>query len=256
MGKCCKGKGWNMPSEPALTSADQAILLPPPFTLHRTGARDVLARAAGLAPDHGAGTLVLHRSPGLLAVAVVLEPEQPLAEARLAFLLGMTALADALAAHCPPERPVRLMWPDQVIYDGARLGGGRFANTPGCAETDVPDWMVFAAELIADRDDIADAGDHPGSTSLKEEAFDPAEAIVATFASYLMLYFDRWTHEGFGAVTNRYLMRVDPPLLRGVRRIEGAQMVEVTPSGGGRRYPPLAEALAVQDWRDAAGPRL
>jgi hypothetical protein len=245
-----------MPSETALACADQTILLPPPFTLHRADVRDVLARAAELAPDHGAGTLVLHRAPGLLAVAVVLEPERPLAEARLAFLLGMTALADALAAHCPPERPVRLIWPDQVIYDGARLGGGRFANTPGCAETDVPDWMVFAAELIADRDQIADAGAHPGSTSLKEEAFDPDDAIIATFASYLMLYFDRWTHEGFGAVTNRYLMRVDPPLLRGVRRIEGAQMVEITPSGGGRRYPPLAEALAAQDWRDAAGPRL
>jgi hypothetical protein len=245
-----------MPSETALACADQVILLPPPFTLHRTDVRDVLAHAAQLAPDHGAGTLVVHRSPGLLGVAVVLEPEQPLAEARLAFLLGMTALADALAAHCPPERPVRLMWPDQVIYDGARLGGGRFATPPGCAETDVPDWMVFAAELIADRDHIRNAGDHPASTSLKEEAFDADEAIIATFASYLMLYFDRWTHEGFGAVTNRYLMRVDPPLLRGVRRIEGGQMVEVTPSGGGRRYPPLAEALAAQDWRDAMGPLL
>lgn len=245
-----------MPSDTALARADRTILLPPPFTLHRTGTRDVLAHAARLAPDHGAGTLVVHRSPGLLAVAVVLEPEQPLAEARLAFLLGMTALADALAAHCPPERPVRLIWPDQVMYDGARLGGGRFAAAMGCAETDVPDWMVFAAELIADRDQIADAGDFPASTSLKEEAFDADEAIIATFASYLMLYFDRWTHEGFGAVTNRYLMRVDPPLLRGVRRIEGAQMVEITPSGGGRRYPPLAEALAAQDWRDAAGPRL
>jgi hypothetical protein len=70
-----------------------------------------------------------------------------------------------------------------------------------------------------------------------------------------MLYFDRWTHEGFDAVGNRYLMRVDPPLLRGVRRLEGGRMVEITPSGG-RRFPPLAEALAVQDWRDARGPRL
>ncbi len=245
-----------MPSETAWASADQPILLPPPFTLHRTDTRDVLVHAAGLAPDHGAGTLVVHRTPGLLAAAVVLEPDMPLAEARLAFLLGMTALADALAAHCPPERPVRLAWPDQVIYDGARLGGGRFAATPGCAESDVPDWMVFAVELIADRDHLIDAGRYPHSTSLKEEAFDPDDAIIATFASYLMLYVDRWTHEGFDAVTNRYLVRVDPPLLRGVRRIEGGQMVEVTPSGGGRRYPPLAEALAVQVWRDAAGPLL
>jgi hypothetical protein len=229
--------------------------LPPPFTLHRTDGHDVLAEAARLAPQEGAGTLVLHQSPGLLAFAVVLEPEQPLAEAQMAFLLGMTALADALAAHCPPERPVRLIWPDQVLYDGARLGGGRFATAPGCAEDAVPDWMVFAAELIADRDHLDEPGHYPESTSLKEEAFDAAEDIVSTFASYLMLYFDRWTHGGFDAVGNRYLMRVDPPLLRGVRRIEGDRMVEITPSGG-RRLPALPEALAAQDWRDETGPKL
>jgi hypothetical protein len=230
--------------------------LPPAFALHRTLARDVVAEAARLAHELGAGTLVLHQSPGLLAFAVVLEPEEPLAEARQAFVLGMTALADALAAHCPPERPVRLQWPDQVIYDAARIGGGRFAVAPGCAEDQVPDWMVFAAELIADRDHVDAPGNFPDSTSLQEEAFDPAEQIVSTFASYMMLYFDRWAHEGFAAVSNRYLMRVDPPLLRGVRRIEGDRMMEMTPSGGGKRYAALPEALAKQDWRDATGPRL
>jgi hypothetical protein len=232
------------------------VFLPPPFTLHRTERRDVLDAAVALAPGEGAGTLVLHQSPGLLAFAVVLEPEQPLAEAQLAFLLGMTALGDALAAHCPPDRPVRLGWPDTVIFDGARIGGGRFAIAPGTAEDAVPDWMVFAAELIADRDRIAEPGEFPDTTSLGEEGFDPAEDIVSTFASYMMLYFDRWAHDGFAAVSNRYLMRVDPPLLRGVRRIEGDRLIEITPSGGGRRMPPLREAMAMQTWRDEAGPKL
>ena len=230
--------------------------LPPAYRLHRTDQRDALAVAMALAPEHGAGTLVVHDGPGLLAFAVVLEPEQKLAEARQAFILGMTALADALAAHCPPERPVRLHWPDLVMYDAARLGGGRFAVAPGCAEDQVPDWMVFGAELIAGRDHLAEPGRYPGSTSLKEEAFDANDDIVATFASYMMLYFDRWAHEGFGAVSNRYLMRVDPPLLRGVRRIDGDRMLEITPSGGGKSYPPLAQALAAQSWRDENGPAL
>jgi hypothetical protein len=244
-----------MATESAQEIAGHRMPLPPPFTLHRTQGRDVLAEAARLAPGEGAGTLVLHQSPGLLAFAVVLEPDKALAEARLAFVAGMTALGDALAAHCPPERPVRLVWPDQVLYDGARIGGGRFAVSPGTAEDAAPDWMVFAADLIADRDHLDEPGHFPSSTSLSEEAFDPAEDIVSTFASYLMLYFDRWTHEGFDAVGNRFLMRVDPPLLRGVRRIEGDRMVEITPSGG-RRFPPLAEALAAQNWRDEQGPKL
>lgn len=240
----------------AAVALRDGLHLPPAFALHRTEARDVLAEAARIAPAEGAGTLVLHQSPGLLAFAVVLEPETPLADARRAFLLGMAALADALAAHCPPEKPVRLVWPDQVQFDAARIGGGRFAVAPGCAEDQVPDWMVFAAELIADRDDLAEPGRFPQTTSLKEEEFDPAEQILSTFASYVMLYFDRWAHDGFDAVGNRYLMRVDPPLLRGVRRIEGDRLMEMTPSGGGKRYAPLAQALAAQDWRDDKGPKL
>jgi len=245
-----------MSTESVQELAGRRVHLPPPFTLHRTDQRDVLAEGVRLAPTEGAGTLLLHQSPGLLAVAVALEPDRPLTEARRAFLLGMTALADALAAHCPPERPVRITWPDEIRYDGARLGGGRFAIAPGCAEDAVPEWMVFAADLIADRDHLEEPGRFPGSTSLKEEGFDAAEDIVSTFASYLMLYFDRWTHEGFDAVGNRFLMRIDPPLLRGVRQIEGDRMVEITPSGGGRRFPPLAEALVAQGWRDETGPIL
>ena len=249
-----------MPQDSALLQRDEAagpaIPLPPPYRLVRTPAREALAEAVRLAPADGAGTLVLHQSPGLLSFALVLEPEETLAEARRAFILGMAALADALAAHCPPERPVRLHWPDQIIYDAARLGGGRMAHAEGCAEDGVPDWIVFAAELIADRDHLAQPGQHPGSTSLAEEGFDPAEDIVATFASYVMLYFDRWAHSGFDAVANAYLRRIDPPLLRGVRRIEGDRLVEITGSGKARSHAALPEALARQNWRDAAGPRL
>ena len=229
--------------------------LPPPFTLRRTEARDVLAEGMRLAPSEGAGTLLLHQAPGLLAFAVVLEPDRVLAEARLAFLVGMTALGDALGAHCPPERPVRVIWPDRVLYDAAWLGGGRFAVAPGTAEDAVPDWMVFAAELIADRDQVTEPGRFPASTSLKEEDFDPAEQIISTFASYLMLYFDRWTHEGFDAVTSRYLERLEPPLEDGVRMLRGDKLVESTPAGE-RAFPPLAQALAASDWRDSRGPKL
>lgn len=228
--------------------------LPPAFTLHPAGPGDLLAQAVALAPDHGAGTFLWQRAGGVLGLAVVLEPDEALAQARLAFVLGMVALADALAAHCPPERPVRIVWPGEIRYDKARIGGGRLAVAPGTAEDAVPDWLVFAAELIEARPGLEAPGDYPGSTSLTEEAFDSAERLLETFASYLMLYADRWRHEGVASVTNRYLMRIDPPLLRGVRRIEGDRLVEITPSGG-RRHPSLAEALAESPaWRGAEGP--
>lgn len=232
-----------------------ALSLPPPYTLHRIDEGCVLEHAVRLAPAEGAGTLVVTDRPGLLAFAVVLEPEAPLAEARLAFLVAMAALADALAAHCPPERPIRFTWPDGLTYDRGRIGGGRMQVAPGTAEDAVPDWIVFAAELIADRDHLEAPGAHPQSTSLREEEFDENDRIVEAFAAYLMLYFDRWRHEGLDSVLNRYLMRIDPPMLAGTRRIEGGALVERSFKGAERRVS-LAEGFAASTWRGEGGPRL
>lgn len=237
-----------------MTATQDRLRLPPAFTLH-DGVADPFPTAFARAAQQGAGSFWLRRQGGVLSMAVVLEPEEPLARARRAFLLGMVALADALAAHCPPERPVRLVWPDTLLYDKARIGGGRLAVAPGTGEDTVPDWLVFGAELLEARPGLTDPGDHPGTTSLTEEDFDPAERLVETFASYLMLYVDRWLHEGPDAVLNRYLARIDPPLLKGVRRIEGDRLVEITPSGT-RRHPSLAEALSQPPtWRGDRGPR-
>lgn len=235
------------------------LRLPPAFTHHAGGSGDLLNQAVDLAPGGGAGTFVTqvrdHGPARVLAMAVVLEPDEPLARARLAFLLALVALADALAAHAPPDRPLRLTWPDEVRFDKARIGGARLAVAPGADEGAVPDWVVVCAEVLLDRPGLDEPGRFPDTTSLTEEGFDPPARLVETFASYLMLYADRWAHDGPDSVLNRYLMRIDPPLLKGVRRFEGDRLVEITPSGG-RRYPPLPEALGPAAWRDGAGPRL
>ena len=231
------------------------LVLPPPYTQFRIDAGDVLEEALRLAPEEGAGTLVWRHGGGILAFAVVLEPEQPLAGARMAFFAGMCALGDALAAHCAPDRPVRFAYPDTIIYDAARLGGARLAVPALDAEDDVPPWMVFAVELIAERDHLTDPGAWPQSTSLKEEEFDAPEAIVESFASYLMLWFDRWTHQGLEAVVEHYLERVDPPASPGARSLADGDLVERLASGVVRRHD-LAAELAACRWRDDRGPRL
>lgn len=231
------------------------LMLPPPYSQHRVDAGDVLDEAVRLAPEEGAGTLVWHHGGGVLAFAVVLEPEQPLGQARMAFFAGMAALADTLAAHCAPDRTLRFGYPDVVLYDEARLGGARFVTPAGCAEDEVPGWMVFAVELIAERDHLTDPGAWPDSTSLKEEEFDPAEDIVESFASYLMLYFDRWTHRGIASVAERYVGRLDSPMEAAARWLADGDLVERLPSGELRRHG-LAEGLAACRWRDEEGPRL
>lgn len=236
--------------------APERLFLPPPFTEVRVTGKGAFDEAIRRAPADGAGTLVWRHEGALMDVAVVLEPEQTLAEARMAFFACMAAIGDALSAHCPPERVVRFAYPDGLMYDAARLGGGRFAVAPGAKVDDVPDWIVFGAELIADRDHLPAPGEFPESASLAEEGFEPPAAIVESFASYLMLYFDRWTHQGLRAVTDRYLERIDPPMLAGSREIdESGDLVERTPSGAVRRLP-LDQGLAACRWRGDGGPKL
>jgi len=81
---------------------------------------DAFAHACEIAAEAGAGTLVWVRRYDLVEFAVVLEPDEPLKSARRAFFAGMNAVADAIAAHCPPEREVSFDWPDAIIESFAR----------------------------------------------------------------------------------------------------------------------------------------
>ena len=115
------------------TSSKPALDLPPPFrlvTLREVG--DAFAHATKVAAAEGAGTLVYVGRFDLAEFAVVLEPEEPLRTARRALYAGLVALADALAARAPPERPISFDWPDAVLVDGGarrrrppRLAAGR-----------------------------------------------------------------------------------------------------------------------------------
>src|SRR5580693_574543 len=104
----------------------QGLDLPPPFravALREVG--DAFVHAVQIAADAGAGTLVHVGRFDLAEFAVVLEPDEPLRTARRALYAGLTALADALAVHAPPERPISFDWPDAIRMGGGLVGGAR-----------------------------------------------------------------------------------------------------------------------------------
>lgn len=225
--------------------------MPPPYTAHWLPSGDAFDAAQARAEADGAGTLVWRVSqgrdgPGRLDFAVVLEPEMPTLAARKAVLVGMVALADAVAAHAPPERDIRFSWPTGLIFDDGRLGGMRLAVAPDARDDAPPNWMVLGVELIADRDHLEDAGSHPGSVSLKEEAFTDPPAIIESFAAHLMLNFDRWTHGGFEDIGQKYAARLTEPATLG----EAGERV------WDGKAESLQDGLAKADWRDEKGPRL
>ena len=197
-----------------------ALDLPPPYrlvTLREVG--NAFAHACAIAADEGAGTLVYVGRFDLAEFAVVLEPDEPLRLARRAFYAGMVALADALAAHAPPEKPMSIDWPDAIRIDGGLIGGGRLAWPDGADENEPPQWLVFGAMIRT----VAMGEDEPGlrplSSALDAEGFDDLGSgrLVESFARHLMVATDAWQEEGFCETAKSYLARL-APAASGVRR--------------------------------------
>jgi hypothetical protein len=131
----------------------------------------------------------------------------------------MVALADALAAHAPPEKPMSIDWPDAIRVDGGLIGGGRLAWPDGADESEPPPWLVFGAMIRT----VAMGEDEPGlrplSSALEAEGFDDLGSgrLVESFARHLMVATDAWQEKGFGEIAKSYLARL-APAASGVRR--------------------------------------
>ena len=168
---------------------EQTLDLPPGYTLvalRELG--DAFAHGCDIAAEAGAGTLVWVRRYDLVEFAVVLEPDEPLRSARRAFFAGMNAVADAIAAHCPPEREVSFDWPDTVRFDAGLLGGGRLGWPRDCTEDEVPAWLVFGVILrAADMAHVPEVQAASG-VSLLSEGFEmvDTDAIIESFTRHLM----------------------------------------------------------------------
>jgi biotin-(acetyl-CoA carboxylase) ligase len=200
-------------------TTEQELVLPPPFTpvrLRELG--DAFAHACAVAAESGAGTLVHVGRFDLAEFALVLEPEEPLREARRVFYAGMAALADALVAHAQPETSVTIDWPDSIAVNGGLVGGGRLAWPAGVGEDETPPWLVFGAMVRTVSMTDADPGLNPLVTVLEEEGFSgtTTDSLVESFARHFMVALDAWKVSGFDAVARSYIEWL--PRVSGLRR--------------------------------------
>jgi len=195
-----------------------ALDLPPPFrpvALREAG--NALAHAVDIAAEAGAGTLVYVGRFDMAEFAVVVEPDEPLRTARRALYAGLTALADALAVHAPPEKPIAFDWPDTIRIDGGLVGGAHLAWPADAVENTAPPWLVFGAMIRTSVMSEREAGVHPLAAALDAEGFDAdAGRLIESFARHFMVAVDLWQQDGFAEVARNYLARL--VAAKGVRR--------------------------------------
>ncbi len=239
---------------------DGTLDLPPGFdliTLRESG--DAFAHAKSIAAENGAGTVVHVGRFDLAEFAVVLEPDEPLRTARRTFYAGSVALADALAAFAPPERPIDFIWPDTIRVDGGIVGGVQLAWPAGTDEEAIPDWLVFGAMIRTVALVENEPGLRPLGAALEDEGFADVGSgrLVESFTRHLMAAADAWREQGFAAVAKDYLTRLARE--NGVRRqiAENGDLLILRASKTEPQRCALLPALARAAWRDPAtgGPR-
>lgn len=234
--------------------------LPPPYrlvTLREAG--DAFRHAQKIAAKEGAGTLVWVRRYDLVEFAVVLEPDEPLAVARRTIYAGLCALADALAAHAPPETLISFEWPDAIFVEGGLVGGVQLAWAES-EETAVPDWLVFGAMLRTAGMPAEEPGMRPNSAALEDEGFDDLGPgrLIGSFARHFMVHIDAWQQDGFRRVMESYLPRL-PADEHVERSIDGVGDLLARKKGKARvERRRLVPALAPVLWfdPDTRSPRL
>jgi biotin-(acetyl-CoA carboxylase) ligase len=230
------------------------LTLPPPFTpvrLREYG--DAFKHALSIAAAQGAGTLVHVGRFDLAEFALVLEPEEPLRQARRAFYAGMAALCDALSAAAQPETSITVDWPDAIYVNLGLVGGGRLAWPADTEEDAVPPWLVFGAMIRTVAMGGGEPGGNPQVTALDEEGFADvmANQVVESFARNFMVALDAWQEGGFDAVARSYIERL--PREKGLRRDiddNGDLLVRAMTAAKPERLV-LLPRLAAPSWLDA-----
>lgn len=231
---------------------DRRLDLPPLFQgITLQDGADAFLHARAIAPEAGAGTLVLARHGLRFDCAVVLEPAMPLSRARSALYVGMTALADALAVAAPPEHPIGFAWPDLVRIDGAKLGGVRLASAPVVGDLQAPAWLVLHAGLRLAEPPGIETGHFVDRTSLEQQGFEDNDPVrlAERFARHLMAGLYAWQDEGFSPVAEQYLARLDAPAAARRGLDPNGDLVLADEAGQETRLS-LADAVSSPQWLD------
>ena len=144
-----------------------------------------------------AGRLVWARDATALRAAVVLAPEEPLADAITVVFAVALGLGDALGALAPPEVAVHYAWPGGFKVNGGDCG--RLRASASTMDPDaVPDWLVVGVEVPYLPPEGAEPGEHPEATALALEGCVEVAPLrlLESFSRHMLVWINRREDEG------------------------------------------------------------
>ncbi|MFK7945548.1 MAG: biotin/lipoate--protein ligase family protein [Paracoccaceae bacterium] len=185
------------PSFPPLLTGEKAPAGIDPFEKARV--------AAMMGCD--AGLVIWADRADALSAAIVLAPEQPLADAISVMFAPAIGFVDALGALGPPEVAIHHVWPGGFRVNGALCGGLKVAAST--ADTDMePDWLVVGIDVPFMPE--GEGGDDPQRTCLYNEgcAEVTPRQLLESWSRHTLHWIHRWLEDGLAPLHSAWRERV------------------------------------------------
>jgi BirA family biotin operon repressor/biotin-[acetyl-CoA-carboxylase] ligase len=202
------------PAEPRLPAAYTLVALDS-VTSTMDEARRLAALGEGETPD---GTLVWAKeqtggkgrrgnpwdSPrGNFYISLIVRPEVPVARAaELSFVTGC-AVYDTVGEVCEPGFECRLKWPNDVLVNGAKIGGLVLETS---AQGTAPVDYVIIGLGVNLRSHPSDTP-YPATDFAAEGQVIPDVAFLEAFARHFMEWAGRWVDDGFEPIRAQWKWR-------------------------------------------------
>ncbi len=193
-----------------MMSAGRSIEFPPLLTGIAVAGDPFVAARQSVETEVEPGAIFYGVDPARMQTAIVLAPEEPLAEAvRVTFAIAL-GLNDALGALAPPEVGVHLVWPDRFKVNGALCGTLTVTSSTADPEAE-PDWLIVGLDLPFVRAEAGEPGHTPDSTSLFDEGCGDIELpdLIESYSRHMMNWLHVYLTDGFEPVHREWLSKAD-----------------------------------------------
>lgn len=140
---------------------------------------------------------------GNLYCSVLLRPECPVAAAAQLSFVAAVALSECLAAHLPDSKHLGCKWPNDILYDGAKLAG-ILIESQGRADSET-DWVVIGSgvNLIHCPPDTP----YPATHLRRAGATICPGTLLGEYVRMLDIWYGHWKRDGFSPVRDAWLAR-------------------------------------------------